>query len=125
MFKLSTSELIIGGTNWILRIDEEIIDKEVVPVKCTYIGRVSIEEEGEKILFNTIDDNKSTEIDYIPVEYLDGIINTGRFIVATTRSRLIQIVRNTATRPIMNQSLHTIPSRYIKKLNEPFPEILI
>ncbi|RLC45601.1 MAG: hypothetical protein DRH57_07680 [Candidatus Cloacimonadota bacterium] len=124
MFKVDIQDLVVGCNIWILHVDEISITNKVFPEKYIYLGKFG-EEQEEYFLFITVL-GQEIEIHYEKNGYMPtDIYNVGRFIIASERSRVIQIVRNVAVRPLSDELMHHIPSRYIRLLEDIKPELLI
>ena len=125
MFKIERDDLLIGGYLWVFQVYETILDNHLVPLRYRYDGRYSPPEEEEYFLFIS-ETEEELRVYYDKNGYMpDEIYDSGRYIIAPTRTMAIQVIRNVATRPAMDDMLHNIPSRYLKLLNKIKPELLI
>lgn len=124
MFKVNIQDLVVGCNTWILHIDELTLTNKVFPEKYIYLGKFGDEQEEYFLFISALGQEIAIHYEkngYMPID----IYNVGRYIIANERTRVIQVVRNTAVRPLSDELMHQIPSRYIRMLEDIKPELLI
>ena len=120
MFKIDIQDLTVGKSYWVLRIDKDLINNNMLPQQYKYLGKIEEADEPQHFLFEEL------KIHYKKNGYMAvDIYDAGNYIIYPNRSRVIQVVRNVATRPVMDKMMDNIPSKYIKLLEDIKPELLI
>lgn len=128
MFKINHSDLIIGGNLWVFKVDESALVDNAEPKLYKYTGGKT-DTEGRLIsLF--LQDTTADDALIVPCRFNgyapnENTLETNEYIIAPRRTRVIEVIRNVATRPILNDMWHGIPKKYLKLLEKYKPELLI
>jgi len=121
MFSVKNSDLVNGGIIWMFKLDPNVTSlKELgYPKAYIYKGRFSKPDE-EYIL---IVDN--TQEIHIPARMNYSVCDTGFYILAPNRSRIIHVINNLAKRPILNGNFNFVASKYLELITHDKPEWII
>jgi hypothetical protein len=123
MFKLNIRDIVVGCSYWVLELNNTTLNNKILPKKYIYLGK--FDEKNEKGYFLFCNNNK-LKIPFIKNDSMPiDIYDIGDFIIYANRLKIIQIVKNVAIRPILDETMDNNPSKYIKLLEDITPELLI
>ncbi len=128
MFKIDHSDLIIGKNLWVFEVDESALINKTEPQLYEFIGGDKDSEGRLTSLF--LKDLTVSTVKNIPCVFNgyapnENTLETHNYIIAPRRTRVIEIIKNVACRPALNEMMNGIPKQYLALLEEYKPELLI
>lgn len=124
MFKLDCKDLLGGSIRlWVFKVT---IGTEVELYSFDG-GEVDTESRYTSLYLTNIDTKEKIEIPCMYNGYAPNAdtLNVHNYIISPKRSRVIEVIRNIATRSAYNDMYEGIPKQYLKLLEQSKPELLI